>query len=386
MHVVCECPCYERQFEGTLEFRGRDMCTIMAEGPPFALTGFLREVWDTRLKILRDMAARFVAGVVAARRAAFVLNRQVTRVESFPILLRDLDRRETFCCFRNIASSALTERTFKGSYGDILPASSISEWSPFKNQTKGTFSDKAMQEVIHGMLMASKYIMQEPGQERHLNFQGHLEEVITDPQPSVPVLVVVVKAKASDWDIWQPLACTLELMERCKSAPNVWLMLTDLDLWWFVEVTRTTAETSSGAAAAGPSTTSVPVSCYKAERFVPIMANIQVPQLGCSGLEQVLAKLFHILYPSHKVEEVPTLLAAFDQQLSCLTDDWLATARAIDQEELAAVKAALQAKDAALQAEKAALQAKDAALQAEKAALQVTEAALQKALQEAKSR
>ncbi|PNH07018.1 hypothetical protein TSOC_006542 [Tetrabaena socialis] len=56
MHVVRECPCYERlhdRFEGTLKFRERDMCTIMAEGPPFALACFLREVWDTRLKILR---------------------------------------------------------------------------------------------------------------------------------------------------------------------------------------------------------------------------------------------------------------------------------------------------------------------------------------------
>ncbi|PNH00328.1 hypothetical protein TSOC_013860 [Tetrabaena socialis] len=33
------------------------MCAIMAEGPPFALACFLREVWDTRLKILRRVTA-----------------------------------------------------------------------------------------------------------------------------------------------------------------------------------------------------------------------------------------------------------------------------------------------------------------------------------------
>ncbi|PNH09447.1 hypothetical protein TSOC_003930 [Tetrabaena socialis] len=61
MHVVFECPYYERlhdKFESAPKFRERDLCTIMAEGPPSASACSLPKAWDTRLKILRHTSAK----------------------------------------------------------------------------------------------------------------------------------------------------------------------------------------------------------------------------------------------------------------------------------------------------------------------------------------
>ncbi|KAG2433277.1 hypothetical protein HXX76_008344 [Chlamydomonas incerta] len=54
-----------------------------------------------------------------------------------------------------------------------------------------------------------------------------------------PLLVAEVKAKASfDEHIWQPLACAVELMKKCPSQPEMWVILTDIETWDFVRVKR----------------------------------------------------------------------------------------------------------------------------------------------------
>ena len=61
LHVFCECPCYEHlrdQFEGALQFKRRDMITIMKDAPPAEVAAYLQAVWDTRHAILRRRALK----------------------------------------------------------------------------------------------------------------------------------------------------------------------------------------------------------------------------------------------------------------------------------------------------------------------------------------
>ncbi|PNW88820.1 hypothetical protein CHLRE_01g045800v5 [Chlamydomonas reinhardtii] len=67
-----------------------------------------------------------------------------------------------------------------------------------------------------------------------------------------PLLVAEVKAKAVfRQHIWQPLACALELMKKVPSQPEMWVILTDIETWDFVRVTRLRCTKATAAAVHG---------------------------------------------------------------------------------------------------------------------------------------
>ncbi|EFJ47604.1 hypothetical protein VOLCADRAFT_105076 [Volvox carteri f. nagariensis] len=164
--------------------------------------------------------------------------------------------------------------------------------------------------------------------------QGKSKFVLVHSHPDKVKAAVDVEKQ-----LWQPLATALELAEASGTEEPVWVLLTDMQTWYFAKVQRAgprpqTNEQGAAAAAVAQAPTLVvpqdpPASLMRAKASLYVYS-IQLYEHIYAGLKtyssdyyQVLEQLLKIMYPGLDLRELPTRQDAGQEVINSQTESWV---------------------------------------------------------------